>query len=124
MNSRGIAFVGQLQRHRQQGADSPPAALARWRMLADEGALLELCRPTDGAPKAKSRVERDRQNRRQRRVDRYNEVVGLHRKGYPEKDDPRMCSVGLRARDMLLPWMIVTLQKAIIVLWIAPSVMT
>ena len=37
--------------------------------------------PTDSAPKAKSRVEQDREARRQRRVERYNAVMGLHRKG-------------------------------------------
>ena len=33
--------------------------------------------PADSSPKAKSRLEQDREDRRQRRVDRYNEVVGL-----------------------------------------------
>jgi transposase len=41
--------------------------------------------PTDSAPKAKSRVEQDREDCRQRRVDRYNEVVGLHRKGMSQQ---------------------------------------
>ena len=41
--------------------------------------------PADSAPKAKSRVEQDRENRRQRRVDRYNEVVGLYRKGMSQQ---------------------------------------
>ena len=55
--------------------------------------------PADSTPKAKSRLEKDREYRRQRRVDRYNEVVGLHRKGMSQqaisltlhiqaKDDP------------------------------------
>jgi len=40
---------------------------------------------TDSAPKAKSRVEQNREDCRQRRVDRYNEVVGLHRKGMSQQ---------------------------------------
>jgi len=39
----------------------------------------------DSAPKAKSRVEQDREDCRQRRVDRYNEVAGLHRKGMSQQ---------------------------------------
>jgi transposase len=39
----------------------------------------------DTAPKAKSRVEQDREDRRGRRVERYNEVVGLHRKGMSQQ---------------------------------------
>jgi transposase len=35
----------------------------------------------DSSPKAKSRLEQDSEDRRQRRVDRYNEVVGLDRQG-------------------------------------------
>jgi transposase len=41
--------------------------------------------PTDSPPKAKSRLENDREYRRQRRVDRYNEVVGLHRTGMSQQ---------------------------------------
>jgi transposase len=36
-------------------------------------------------PKAKSRPGQDREDRRQRRVDRYNEVVGLHREGMSQQ---------------------------------------
>jgi len=39
----------------------------------------------DSSPKAKSRLEQDCQDRRQRRVDRYNEVVGLHRQGMSQQ---------------------------------------
>ena len=39
----------------------------------------------DNVPKAKSRHEQDREDRRQRRVDRYNEVIGLHRKGMSQQ---------------------------------------
>jgi transposase len=41
--------------------------------------------PADSSPKTKSRVEQDRQNRRQRRVDRYNEIVGLHSQGMSQQ---------------------------------------
>jgi transposase len=41
--------------------------------------------PTDGTQKAQSRLEKDREYRRQRRVDRYNEVVGLDRKGMSQQ---------------------------------------
>jgi transposase len=41
--------------------------------------------PADGTPKAQSRLEKDREYRRQRRVDRYNEVIGLHRKGMSQQ---------------------------------------
>jgi len=39
----------------------------------------------DHVPKAKSGREQDRENRRQRRVDRYNEVIALHRKGMSQQ---------------------------------------
>jgi transposase len=39
----------------------------------------------DAVPKAKSRPEQDREDRRQRRVDRYNEVIELHRKGMSQQ---------------------------------------
>ncbi|MGD0775650.1 MAG: hypothetical protein ABSC05_22785 [Candidatus Solibacter sp.] len=41
--------------------------------------------PTDSAPKARSRLDQDREDRRQHRVDRYNEVVGLHRQGMSQQ---------------------------------------
>lgn len=41
--------------------------------------------PVDSSPKTKSRVEQDREDRRERRVDRYNEVVGLHRQGMSQQ---------------------------------------
>lgn len=41
--------------------------------------------PTDGSPKARSRRDQDRDDRRQHRVDRYNEVVGLHRQGMSQQ---------------------------------------
>jgi transposase len=41
--------------------------------------------PVDPVPKAKSRVEQDRDDHRQRRVDRYNEVMGLHLKGMSQQ---------------------------------------
>jgi transposase len=41
--------------------------------------------PVDSFPKTRSRVEQDREDRRQRRVDRYNEVVGLHRQGMSQQ---------------------------------------
>ncbi len=41
--------------------------------------------PVDSSPKTKSRVEQDREGRRQRRLDRYNEVVGLHRQGMSQQ---------------------------------------
>jgi transposase len=41
--------------------------------------------PADSRPKAKSRLENDREERRQRRVDRYNEVIGLHRQGMSQQ---------------------------------------
>jgi hypothetical protein len=39
----------------------------------------------DSSPKAKSRLEQDSEDRRQRRVDRYNEVVGLDRQGMSQQ---------------------------------------
>lgn len=41
--------------------------------------------PADSSPKAKSRLQQDSEDRRQRRVDRYNEVVGLHRRGMSQQ---------------------------------------
>jgi transposase len=41
--------------------------------------------PTDRSPKARSRLDQDREDRRQHRVDRYNEVVGLHRQGMSQQ---------------------------------------
>jgi len=41
--------------------------------------------PAESAPNAKTKPEQDREDRRQRRVDRYNEVVGLHRKGMSQQ---------------------------------------
>jgi transposase len=41
--------------------------------------------PADSSPKPKSRLEKDREYCRQRRVDRYNEVVELHRKGMSQQ---------------------------------------
>ena len=43
----------------------------------------------DSAPKAKTRPEQDREARRQHRLDRYNEVVGLHRKGMSQQEISR-----------------------------------
>ena len=40
----------------------------------------ESCQPPDSVPAAKSRSEQLREQRRQRRVERYNEVVALYRK--------------------------------------------
>jgi transposase len=39
----------------------------------------------DSSPKAKNRIEQDCEDRRQRRVDRYNEVVGLDRQGMSQQ---------------------------------------
>ena len=39
----------------------------------------------DSSPKAKNRIEQDSEDRRQRRVDRYNEVVGLDRQGMSQQ---------------------------------------
>src|SRR5580658_1960284 len=47
----------------------------------------------DSVPKAKSRHEQDREDRRQRRVDRYNEVVGLHRKGMSQQGISRTLKI-------------------------------
>src|ERR1039457_1536917 len=41
--------------------------------------------PTDSSPKARSRLDQDREDRRQHRVDRYNEVVDLHRQGMSQQ---------------------------------------
>jgi transposase len=41
--------------------------------------------PNDSSPKARSRLDQDREYRRQHRVDRYNEVVGLHRRGMSQQ---------------------------------------
>jgi len=41
--------------------------------------------PAGNPQKVKSRLENDREYRRQRRVDRYNEVVDLHRKGMSQQ---------------------------------------
>ena len=43
----------------------------------------------DSAPKAKTRPEQVREDRRQHRVDRYNEVVGLSRKGMSQQEISR-----------------------------------
>ena len=49
-------------------------------------AIVEPSPPSsDSVPKAKSRSEQDREDRRQRRVDRYNEVIELHRKGMSQQ---------------------------------------
>jgi transposase len=41
--------------------------------------------PVDSSPKARSRLEQDSENRRQRRVDRYNEVMGLDCQGLSQQ---------------------------------------
>ena len=41
--------------------------------------------PTDSSPKARSRLNQDREERRQHRVDRYNEIVDLHRQGMSQQ---------------------------------------
>jgi len=54
--------------------------------------------PADSTSAAKTRAEQVREDRRQRRVDRYNEVVALYRKGvshqshaaYGAEDDPAL----------------------------------
>jgi transposase len=43
----------------------------------------------DSPPKAKTRSAQEREDRRQRRVDRYNEVVGLYRKGMSQQEISR-----------------------------------
>src|SRR6266568_8589482 len=44
---------------------------------------------SDLAPKAKTKPEQVREDRRQHRVDRYNEVVGLSRKGMSQQEISR-----------------------------------
>ncbi len=49
---------------------------------------------TGGAPKAKTRPEQFRQDRRQCRVDRYDEVVELYRKGMSQQEIGRTLHIG------------------------------
>jgi hypothetical protein len=56
----------------------------------------------DSSPAAKTRSEQVREDRRQRRVDRYQEVVELYRKGMSQQEISRILHMG-RKNDPALP---------------------